>query len=317
MEDGSAPSRPRKRPRRLAAATKPKDAQAPSSATSKLREMLQDPHTKIVVFSGSGMSVAAGLPTFSGDLYQRAAKKYKLKDGSRVFSFRFLESNPNECFRFFKDLYNDVTKALPTPSHFALKALADSGRLIRHYTLNFDGLATACGMSLWNNSPLDPRETVVGTTVELHGNIHELVCRQCGSVSKMSKKIKPIPQCEGCMGDLRFRVLLYDDKESHLMSPVNPMVDLLPRDVAKCSGVLWVGISFRQSASCQHFGTVLSALRAQMPPTGCTPMFIIDPHPNEALENLMDGLQMHLGESQGVYTVEVTSDEFFQHEIPL
>eukprot|EP00977_Amphora_coffeiformis_P023266 scaffold12782_cov168-Amphora_coffeaeformis.AAC.10 len=262
------------------------------------------------------MSVSAGLPTFSGDLYAKAAKTYGLKDGSKVFCYNFLKSSPHECFRFFKDLYMKASQAVPTPSHRALKAMEDSGKLIRHYTLNFDNLASTSGMSLWSCKNDNHNTSSAGKTVELHGNINQLVCRQCRSIHHTNEDMKPIPKCQenDCNGNLRFRVLMYDDKENHLISKTNPLVNLLPKDVVECNAMLWVGISFRLSASCQHFGMVLSALRA----TGghekqMIPMFIIDPDPKSALENLMDGLQMQLGESDCVYTVESTSDEFF-HE---
>ena len=319
MED-SASSRPTKRPRRRAVAVSTADLDAKEESSlfvkDKLRKILNNDQSKIIVFSGSGMSVSAGLSTLSGDLYAKAAKQYKLKDGSKVFCYSFLESNPHECFRFFKDLYIKASKALPTPSHRALKAMEDSGQLVRHYTLNFDSLASACGMSLWSsNNEKEENVSSSRKTVELHGNIKQLVCRQCGSAHAMDRNIKPIPKCQenDCRGDLRFRVLMYDDKEGHLISKANPLVDLLPTDIVECNAILWVGISFRQSASCQHFGRALSALRATVSQgQQQVALFIIGPNPKDSLENLMDGLQMQLGESQGVYTVEAKSDEFFQ-----
>ena len=320
MED-SAFSRPGKRPRRRATAASRTDHDAKEKSSlhvkNMLREIFSDSQAKIIVFSGSGMSVSAGFPTFSGDLYAKAAKTYKLKDGSKVFCYNFLESNPQECFRFFKDLYMKTSKAKPTPSHRAHKAMEDSGKLIRHYTLNFDNLAYASGMSLWSCNDNKDDTSSSGMTVELHGNINQLVCRRCGSVHRTNKAMKPIPKCQvkDCNGDLRFRVLLYDDKEAFLISKTNPLVHLLPKDVVECNAILWVGISFRQSASCQHFGMVLSALRATAASKSHNkqvPMFLISPNSKHSLENLVDGLQIQLGESDGVYTVESKSDEFFE-----
>ena len=291
------------------------DAGVAASAECKLRQLLQD-GKKIIVFSGSGISSAAGLSTFSGSLYAKAARKFKLKDGSKTFCYSFLQSNPKECFSFFRDLYRTVAKATPTRTHYAFKAMEDSEQMVRHYTLNFDGLATAGGMSVWKAESQESSKSSasLGTTVELHGNIHELVCRQCGAVSKMTTTTKPIPKCkhDHCQGDLRFRVLLYDDQESHLISSANPLADLLPHDLEQCHAVVWVGISFQQSASCQHFGLVLAAaLRANDESDQQIPMFIIDPNPTDCLENLMDGLQQQIGSDGGVFVIESTSDDFF------
>jgi len=326
MEDTTS-NQPRKRPRRRAAAAAAAAAsridhnvkeRLPFYVKSMLTKIWNDPQAKIIVFSGSGMSVSAGLPTFSGHLYTKASQTYKVKDGSKVFRYDFLKTNPRECFRFFKQLYEKATKAVPTPSHRALKVMEDSGKLVRHYTLNFDDLASASGISLWSRSNDDNDASSSGKTVELHGNICHLVCRQCGCVHGAHKNMKPIPKCKNkhCNGDLRFRVLMYDDMEGSLICNTNPLIHLLPKDVLECNAILWVGISFRQSASCQHFGTVFSALQttatSQAQKKEQIPTFIIDLNPNGALENLMDGLQMQLGEDERVYAVESTSDEFFQ-----
>ena len=62
-----------------------------------------------------------------------------------------------------------VRKATPTAAHRALAALADSGKLLRHYTMNIDGLHAAAGMSIWH-----PTHAADGSTVELHGSLLEV-----------------------------------------------------------------------------------------------------------------------------------------------
>lgn len=305
---------------------------APHNAREKLLRLFRD-NKKVVVFTGSGISVSAGLSTFTGDLYVKVARKFKLKKGggnddggSKVFCYKFLESHPNECFEFFKSLHKKACKALPTNTHYALCAMAEKGQLVRHYTLNFDGLASASGMSSWTTSNTNSDfaslpSSSYGKTVELHGNIHELVCRQCGAVYDAAQYTRaPAPPCQKNVDhncDLRFRVLMYDDQEGQLINRGggggNPLVDLLPQDLSECHAVVWVGISFRQSASTQHFDIVYKALQ-QATNAGegrLVPIFIVDPNPTDALEHLIDGLQVHIGESSGVYTIESTSDGIF------
>ena len=41
-------------------------------------------------------------------------------------------------------------RAKPGKGHHALAAIEQSGKLLRHYTLNVDGLADAVGLSTWH-----------------------------------------------------------------------------------------------------------------------------------------------------------------------
>lgn len=81
--------------------------------------------------------------------------------------------------------------------------------------MNIDGLAESAGMDTWHvdNNP-------DGLTVEMHGNINQLVCPSCGVVVMMtpvllrklkSKKAIPCTKCD-CEA-LRCRIMLYDDGE--------------------------------------------------------------------------------------------------------
>lgn len=381
MNDAST-SLTRKRPRRSCVTNNNNKPDDDDDATHSLQELLRH-GCRVIIFSGAGLSVAAGLPTFQGHLYQQAARKFRLSDGARVFHYRFLQQRPAEYWQFFaQTLYPSMTKrtmtAATTASHKALCTMEQTGQLIRQYTLNVDGLAAKCGMSIWKgggNEPknhgstdrkddsLDKKEEATttttavssagnhpfsaGKTVELHGNIHELVCRNCATVFPVKSLAQiqlaarnGLPPCPACPdGCLRFRVLLYGDEEGHLIYPINnnnntannhghsPLDELLPNDLQHCQAILWIGISFAQRASCQYFETVYQMRqKAQAkkvhPKQGeeeeeeddnVVPMFIISPQPVEALENLMDGLQMRLGPERGcrVFTVSSTSDAIF------
>ena len=65
-----------------------------------------------------------------------------------------------------------VRKAEPTAAHRALAALDGSGRLLRHYTMNIDGLHAAAGMRTWH-----PLRAPAASTVELHGRSEEITGR--------------------------------------------------------------------------------------------------------------------------------------------
>ena len=90
--------------------------------------------SKRIIFSGAGMIVSAGLSTFTGSIYSKAARKIKLKEGSKVFRYSFLDEHPEESFRFFSMLFNNHVKKAKTnnPSYRALERLAGRGQLLPH-----------------------------------------------------------------------------------------------------------------------------------------------------------------------------------------
>ena len=54
-----------------------------------------------------------------------------------------------------------------------------------------------------------------------------------------------------------FKVMLYDDEEGDCITPED-VWDVLEEDLAVADAVLWLGISFEQSASTEYFRKVSS-----------------------------------------------------------
>ena len=56
---------------------------------------------------------------------------------------------------FFADIYAEARKARPGLGHRALAQVAGAHKLLRHYTMNIDGLAETAGMDTWHvdNNP--------------------------------------------------------------------------------------------------------------------------------------------------------------------
>ena len=56
---------------------------------------------------------------------------------------------------FFADIYAEARKARPGLGHRALAQAAGAHKLLRHYTMNIDGLAETAGMDTWHvdNNP--------------------------------------------------------------------------------------------------------------------------------------------------------------------
>ncbi|KAK9901982.1 hypothetical protein WJX75_000203 [Coccomyxa subellipsoidea] len=215
--------------------------------------------SSLLIFTGSGLSATSGMSTFStkGGLYERAQKRFGVTDGKKLFTFSFFEKQRLEAMAFFADIYAEAKRAKPSAGHRALAAIAAMGKLQRHYTMNIDGLAETVGLTTWH-----PDTNPSGQTLEMHGNIHELVCPECGDVTDVSSaqlrtiRAKRALRCGHCGdADLRCRVMLYDDGEADVITPED-VFDVLEEDVGAADMILWVGISFQQSASTAYFRRV-------------------------------------------------------------
>ena len=247
----------------------------------------------IVVFSGSGLSATSGMSTFStkGGLYERAQRQFKVNDGKLLFTYSFYSKHKKGAESFFVEIHKEALRANPGPGHNALAALGRSGRLARHYTLNIDGLASKAGMDLWH-----PEDNVQGITVEMHGSIHEIVCTECGETRLLTQedadvlsKETSIP-CPSCSTQedggpyMRFKVMLYDDMEGEYITS-DDVLDLMEEDVKKADVVMWVGISFQQSASTSYFRKVRRWLQEEERQQE-VPQVVVNPS-DDALWNVM------------------------------
>ena len=99
---------------------------------------------RIVVFSGSGLSASSGMSMFStkNGLYQRACKRFGISDGKKLFTWRFYDRQRADVTAFFVDIHKEALKAKAGPGHQAVAQLEASSALLRHYTMNVDGVAS-------------------------------------------------------------------------------------------------------------------------------------------------------------------------------
>jgi Sir2 family len=111
---------------------------------------------KILVVTGAGVSVAAGIPDFRSPgtgLYDNL-KKYNLPYPEAVFDIQFYQKNPQPFIQLASELWpassssslggcaanKDDAKYKPTLTHCFLALLAEKELLLRVYTQNIDGL---------------------------------------------------------------------------------------------------------------------------------------------------------------------------------
>ncbi len=117
---------------------------------------------RIVVFTGAGISTAAGIPDYRGPAgVWKTRPEISLSDyledagqRSRYWAFKA------EDWRFLQD-------ARPTPAHEALVRLQELGKLSALITQNIDGLHARSGI-------------LPEILVELHGRIDRVACLGCG-----------------------------------------------------------------------------------------------------------------------------------------
>jgi len=132
------------------------------------RYIIQRNCRNIVVMTGAGVSVSAGIPDFRSPgtgLYDNL-QKYNLPTPEAVFNIHFFRRSPTAFYTLARELYPGNFS--PTPAHYFIKLLHDQGRLLRNYTQNIDGLERLAGI---------PAEKLV----EAHGTFSSTHCIQCGS----------------------------------------------------------------------------------------------------------------------------------------
>jgi len=144
----------------------------------------------IIVLSGAGISVAAGIPDFrtpGTGLYDNL-EKYNLPYPEAIFEIEYFKTNPNPFFVLAKELYPGNFR--PTPCHYFVRLLHEKGVLIRNYTQNIDTLERVAGV---------PEEKLI----EAHGSFGMAHCIKC-KMEYSSDNIKEIilrgeiPKCTSC-----------------------------------------------------------------------------------------------------------------------
>eukprot|EP01100_Stratorugosa_tubuloviscum_P000085 TRINITY_DN1019_c0_g2_i1.p1 TRINITY_DN1019_c0_g2~~TRINITY_DN1019_c0_g2_i1.p1 ORF type:complete len:349 (+),score=170.68 TRINITY_DN1019_c0_g2_i1:63-1109(+) len=155
------------------------------------KAIVEEKCKNIIVMTGAGISVAAGIPDFrtpGTGLYSNL-QKYNLPDPQAVFEINFFRNNPRPFFELSRELFPTLFK--PTPVHSFLKLLNDKGVLLRVYTQNIDTLERIAEL---------PDDKII----EAHGSFGTAHCIKCKEEYSMQyvKDIifsdQLIPKCTKC-----------------------------------------------------------------------------------------------------------------------
>ncbi len=174
----------------------------------------------VVAFTGSGISVDSGIPTFRGG--QGLWEKYDPMEYAHIDAFR---RNPEKVWNMLREMADVVFAAKPSPAHVALAELERMGLLKAVITQNVDGLHQVAGNT---------------NVIEYHGNHRRLVCMSCSgkvNFTEAEAKMLPYPLCERCFGPLKPDVVFFGE-------PI-PMLDMIRanEEARKCKAMLIIGTS--------------------------------------------------------------------------
>jgi NAD-dependent protein deacetylase/lipoamidase len=148
---------------------------------------------RIVVLTGAGISTDSGIPDFRGP------QGVWTKDpaAERQATLDVYMSDPDVRRRSWRTrLEHPARTAEPNAGHRALVALEQRGSLDALVTQNIDGLHHAAGS--------DPERIV-----EIHGNVREVMCMECGDRAPMERALDRVrageddPPCRSCGGILK------------------------------------------------------------------------------------------------------------------
>ncbi|HLE78534.1 MAG TPA: NAD-dependent deacylase [bacterium] len=148
------------------------------------------------VFTGAGISTESGLPDF-----RSAGGLWAGVDPMDVASLSAFRRRPAAFYEFYRTRLGALAQAQPNPAHLALAAMESAGMAGPVITQNVDGLHQAAGSR---------------DVVELHGNLREAACPDCGwvgpiAVITVAITAKTVPQCPACRRPVKPNVVLFEE----------------------------------------------------------------------------------------------------------
>lgn len=139
----------------------------------------------VVVFTGAGISVNSGMPTFRGEggIWNEVDPNY--------FNLEFFQKKPALTWQIIKQVFYDrLTNVKPNHAHFVLSVMEQRKTIQSIITQNIDHLHQDAGNK---------------NVIELHGTYKRLICPKCGT--EYSYRFADLnflpPTCIVCRGVLK------------------------------------------------------------------------------------------------------------------
>jgi len=161
------------------------------------------PASRILVFTGAGISTESGIPDFRGPdgLWTKVDP-----DDFHIDRFRASAELRMRGWKMHLDgeLWGARSRVRPNAGHHAIRRLADDGRLAGVVTQNVDGLHHKSGLG----------DELVA---ELHGNVRHSNCVDCGLVWETDEVLGWVeagdldPRCPECGGMVKTGTIMFGE----------------------------------------------------------------------------------------------------------
>ncbi len=212
---------------------------APQSIKTIAKMLASNKYTKIILLTGAGVSVNAGIPDFrtpGTGLYDNL-QKYNLPFPEAVFDLGFYSRNPHPFVQLASELWPGL-KHSPTITHSFISLLEQKGLLLRTYTQNIDMLDVLAGVS---------EERMM----ECHGHFRTASCTRCKhsfdgvECKRIIVEEKRVPQCKKCKGHVKPDIVFFGEDLPERF------YRLIKRDVKEADLIIVMGTSLMVSPVCQ------------------------------------------------------------------
>lgn len=177
-------------------------------------------HERVLVLTGAGISTASGIPG-----YRDAEGVRHGREPIQGPEFRKSEAVRRRYWARSMVGWPMMRAVAPNPGHFALAAMEQAGHIGCTITQNVDGLHLDAGSR---------------SLIELHGNVHHVVCLDCGA---QFARAELQPQLEQRNPELAQAIALpAPDGDAHIEP--DALEDFVPPACSQCGGILKPDVVF-------------------------------------------------------------------------
>ncbi|MFN0112553.1 MAG: SIR2 family NAD-dependent protein deacylase [Blastocatellia bacterium] len=154
--------------------------------------------SRIVAFTGAGISTEAGIPDFRSE-----GGVWENQELMELMSAPGFRRDPVAFYKSSMQLMPNIHRAQPTDAHKMLSLLEARGQLTAVITQNIDGLHQAAGSK---------------TVYEIHGSFRSGHCAGCQAAYVMAKFYEQLergeidcPRCHKCQSPIKSDTILFGD----------------------------------------------------------------------------------------------------------
>lgn len=174
-----------------------------TTTVREVAEQLRIAHS-VLFITGAGISADSGLPTYRGvgGLYEQRDTEDDVAI-EEALSGPMFAARPALTWKYMWQIGAACRGAQPNPAHTIIAQLEAEKPEVWVVTQNVDGLHRAAGSK---------------NLVEVHGNIDDLICVECGATLRAVQLLAqcgdppPLPpRCSRCQGILRPEVVLFGE----------------------------------------------------------------------------------------------------------